>query len=98
MIAFWRLCRFQSLISNLLGDNMLYVCTLWRSLCAVGLNNAFRNFRGMVRAPGGGSLAETAASTLFGRRAWSALRGLDTLYKVSSLANMLIFLRSGVYR
>ena len=37
-------------------------------------------------------------ASVFGRRAWSVLRGLETLYKVSSLANMLVFLRNGVYR
>ena len=43
-------------------------------------------------------LAGNAAWSLLGRRAWSALRGLETLYKVSALANTLIFLRKGVYR
>ena len=37
-------------------------------------------------------------ASVFGRRAWSVLRGLETLYKVSSLANMMVFLRNGVYR
>lgn len=39
-----------------------------------------------------------ASSRTWGRKAWAALQGLETVYKVSSAANLCAFLSNGRYR
>lgn len=58
------------------------------------LRNIYPTSRGTISRPSHNQRGLSA----FKLKAWSALKGLETMYRLTSLANMLAFLRTGVYR